>query len=188
MAHHNLNRHLTWRDFKRVDASPNPPYTAQTTPVVAYRAQTGLRRGKWHVREARVTLRLDPEETWVVRGHETRQLLAHEQGHYDVAVVAARMLQARLDRLESDSAEELDAAIHAAFAEIVGSEDGPASLQQQVTAMYEDDLNCGSNHGLEAHNQAAWSLRIRWAAGHRQATLNDLLACPRPQPAPRRRR
>jgi len=189
VALHGVIHHLTWASYRRVDESPDPPYDAQTAPVIEWSGRfSPVHGGQFHISHLSVTIRLDRDDTWVVRGREAADLLRHEVGHYQIAVIAARTLHSRLSALRGASPDAVQEAAEAAFAEIVGSDTDPtAGMQQLVTGIYEDDPTCGTNHGLQSGNQLRWSHQIAHVLNNHHGTLGDLAVCPRPATPARRR-
>jgi hypothetical protein len=84
------NRKLTWSDFTgKVDK--NSSFLAYTGYLIKYKADDikafgdSLSIGKFEV-----TLELDPLKSWANRSKVTDDLLIHEQGHFDIAIVCVR--------------------------------------------------------------------------------------------------
>jgi predicted secreted Zn-dependent protease len=104
--------------------------------------------------------------------------------HYDIAAIAARELERQLTGLKGDKSQTPDEVVTAISRKIVGETDasGQTVLSgdlQEVQARYDEDLSCGSNHGLDRHHQTIWEHRIIKAYVNRKANLDQLNSCPR---------
>ena len=185
MALHGFGRHLRWADFSKVPKSLDGDSDAVTSTAIneKYRFVT-YPDGTWKVTNVSVALSFNPKESWVVKGKETKQLLRHEQMHYDISAIAARELERRLTGLKGDKSQTPEEAANAISRKIIGERDasGQTVLSgdlQQVQTRYDEDLSCGSNHGLDRHHQIIWEHRIINAYVNRNAKLDQLNSCPR---------
>lgn len=185
MALHGFGRHLRWSDFSKVLESLDGEHDASTSTDITldYRYVTHP-DGTWKVTRVSVVLAFNATESWVVKGKESKQLLKHEQMHYEISAITARQLERRLTGLKGDKSQPPRESIQAISDKILGQRDAagqtvsPGTLQE-VQTRYDEDLSCGSNHGIDRHYQIIWEHRIIKAYGDRRATLDGLNSCPR---------
>lgn len=85
-------RALKWDDFPRRTRSPSPPMEAQTGARISMNpGVVRLVDGDYRFRGARVTVSLDPRDSWAIASARSNSsLLQHEQGHYDITGLIAR--------------------------------------------------------------------------------------------------
>lgn len=193
MAVFGFTRSLTWNDYPEVDTSPNGKHDAQTGILISYSAPWQLQGSEWSIitDKVSVSVNLNPKTTWVVKGRQTNALLDHEQAHYDIAAVAARTLESELKGLsgtipKSSAANPrkfISGRVSRKVTEIVGdvTADGrviTAGALQRVQDRYDDDLTCGSAHGVNKMNQGQWELRISKAFGDASISVVALDSCP----------
>ena len=100
------------------------------------------------------TVTMSKAKSWVVTDKESSSLLNHEQGHYNITALGARDFMNGVLALEADTAKELTKAI----TDLANS---TQSEINSVNSMYDDDPNCGTDHGTKADKQAQWDLRIK---------------------------
>ncbi|MDB6159697.1 MAG: hypothetical protein JWO04_3403 [Gammaproteobacteria bacterium] len=122
---------LAWRNFKPVAVVPDSDEDAQVAPEATLPGRVGMQKvkGKFRLADSTVTVAPKSTETLVVRtANKTADLLEHEQGHYELMILSARAMAAELEKLEADSAEELQSAVtdvqstHASRADAVDHE------------------------------------------------------------------
>lgn len=193
MAVFGFTRSLTWNDYPEVDTSPNGKHDAQTGILISYSAPWQLEGSKWSIKSDKVSVSvsLNPNTTWVVKGRKTNALLDHEQAHYDIAAVAARTLEGELKALggtvpkasAANPGKHVGAKVKTKVTQIVGdvTPDGrvnTAGALQRVQDRYDDDLTCGSDHGSNKTNQGQWELRIGKAFGDASVSVVALDSCP----------
>ena len=97
----------------------------------------------------RVTVRFLPDQSWVKPRQRKAQILAHEQGHFDLAEVTARRLRAELGSLDLGCADGI-----AAFTKVVADfQARDRDLQQS----YDRQTMYGTGSGAQRH----WEARIK---------------------------
>ncbi|KUG08410.1 DUF922 domain-containing protein [Solirubrum puertoriconensis] len=137
-------RPLTWADFK---ARPNTadPLHALTTANIG--AQIGC---KDYVFSANVQATFTPTESWV-KAPQTASaaLLHHEQVHFDLTEVHARMLRQRLQTIKFDC-ERLQPAFN-------------NLMKVAITAWQREQqrYDVETNHGLNLVKQKAWHEQVQ---------------------------
>ena len=188
MAIHGFHRKLRWSYFRKIRESSNG-YDANTS--ISTNVQWSFKtdhQGNWRVTRVNVIVSLNSRETWVVRGREAQDLLAHEQRHYDIAAIAARTLEHRLAKLEGVPSQKPQATVNQLISEILGEQtaDGRAisrGIAQEVQDRYDEDASCGSDHSRNRDNQALWTLNISLVLADNDAGIDELNSCPRPRGA-----
>jgi hypothetical protein len=141
--------------------------TAPTKTLLIQRAE-----GTWVITPTRlnVTIRMDTPNSWVVSGRQSAALLAHEQGHYKITALGARDCHTDILAIVGDSAGDVQSQVNS----IVSS---AQSLIASVNDLYDEDPNCGTDHGSDSSAQAQWNLKIRNAMNSPTARLADLNVC-----------
>jgi hypothetical protein len=167
-------RKLRWADFTKVSKSRDGVHDAQTRADIRYTYKVSEKSdGSWEVSKVHVHLSLNHRETWVVRGKERAELLSHEQQHYDISAIAARTVRAKLRGLKGNGSQEPGMVIGEIVTNAVGTQ------AQEVQDKYDEDAECGSDHGRKPKEQKLWNVRIHEALFDSSATLESLESCPR---------
>jgi Bacterial protein of unknown function (DUF922) len=87
---------LSWTDFTGL-VPPQSAWDAKTavsvSPEVRHERQPD---GRYKVVWLEVTVKLDSVNTWVRPGKQSDRLLQHEQGHFDLYILCAREMDARI--------------------------------------------------------------------------------------------
>ena len=95
-----------------------------------------------------VSVRFLPDQSWIKPKHRSARILAHEQGHFDLAEVTARKLRVELDLLDLGCA-----AGNTAFNNLVATfqgRDGDLQRSYDKQTMFGTDINA----------QRTWERRI----------------------------
>lgn len=100
------SRPLSWSDFTQVTQSRGS-FKAQTYSGIRY--SLGERDGKVHVD---IEAYFDPKESWVVKGSNSSYLLNHEQLHFDITELHARMLRKEIFDLQGMNRSDFKAGRH----------------------------------------------------------------------------
>jgi len=152
---------LSWADFRGPPPPDHDEEAARIHIVLSYRLSPRLT----HEGEGwRATLppegvfaqcTMDPARSWVRPGAESQALLAHEQGHFDLAEAYRRLLVAELVGLaeQGPSPEAAQAALLARATAVA-----EAILGRMEAAQHRYDEE--TRHGLDAAAQAAWLSQI----------------------------
>ncbi len=187
MALHGFNRRLRWSDFTKVRKSLDGEHDASTfTEISARYSYIRQGSGNWKLTRVSVTVAFNSTKSWVVIGKESKDLLNHEQMHYNIAAIAGRELEGKLAGLKGDASQSPDDAVTALSRDVIGEQDADGQMVargalQDVQDRYDEDLTCGSEHGLNRHYQISWEHRVTKAHGDRSAMLDQLNSCPREQ-------
>lgn len=136
-------RPLAWEDF----LAP-PDAASKGAALTAYEIQART------ICEAdgpafRVTVRFLPDQSWIKPRQRTARILAHEQGHFDLAEVTARRLRAALGLLDLACADG-----NAAFTKLVADFQG---RDRELQRSYDRQTVFGTGSGAQRH----WEARIR---------------------------
>jgi len=114
MAIRNWPSKVSWAKFKKIDTPPRGAGTDAHIEVL-YSNPPGKRfkvvkEGKYfRLANVHFVLKLVPARTWVVKGKESKDLLRHEQGHWDIVGLLAREYQREIKKLRGDSVSQLKA-------------------------------------------------------------------------------
>ena len=133
------DRKLTWDDFKRKPKEG----TGLDAESAVYIETSGIecKNGKvvYNVRAV-----FEPDESWVDPNKKSAALLAHEQGHFDLAEVYARKLRKALSELASlcEDKKKFAEAVKAALKK-------NADELRKAEEKYDED----TNHGEDADKQ-----------------------------------
>jgi len=159
-------RQLSWSDFQ--ERSVRPPGVHENAEI-RYDFPPGnfrlVRRGGDILIDPdsiSVALEVDASETWVLRGgedeprtrtgSESEKLLRHEQGHFDLAGLAAAAMARRFRELRGSGASALQTDLHGAKEEI-----------DEVCDDLQERYDHETEHGLDEQAQERWNRRIRRA-------------------------
>lgn len=135
-------RPLTWDDF----LAP-PDAASKGAALTAYEIQartTCEENGP----AFRVTVRFLPDQSWIKPRQRNARILAHEQGHFDLAEVTARRLRAELGLLDQGCADG-----NAAFTKLVADFQG---RDRELQRSYDRQTMFGTASGAQRH----WEARI----------------------------
>jgi predicted secreted Zn-dependent protease len=97
----------------------------------------------------RVTVRFLPNQSWIKPRQRTARILAHEQGHFDLAEVTARRLRAQLASLDLTCATGT-----AAFTKLVADFQ---NRDRELQRSYDRQTMFGTGSGAQRH----WEARIK---------------------------
>jgi predicted secreted Zn-dependent protease len=112
MAIKNWPSKINWAQFTELDIRP-PGATTDAHIEVEYRNPPGKQFGitqvgkHYRLTDVNLVLKTIPGETWVVKGKQNKELLKHEQGHWDILGLVAREYQRKLRGLRAASVDQL---------------------------------------------------------------------------------
>ncbi len=135
------DRKLTWEDFKGAPDAGDPHH-ALTTANLALDAKC---KNNQFVYEVSCVFLAD--QSWS-KNKKSAQLLYHEQLHFDLTEVHARLLRKKLEKIGTsceDVQKNLNPTVKAAFA---------------AWKAEQDKFDMLSNHGLDSEVQQAWAADI----------------------------
>lgn len=162
-------RRLTWHDYQWVAQSPVPPFEAMTAAAFkvtqwGYTLGTAANdhRGSCFVDPLKITVSFLSASWAVPSARTSAQLLAHEQGHFDITGLVARDMAARLLDLRVYGPELMNANDPIAATNALDKKVKQVSrraealwdfLQQGVDCLYDTD----TEHGANAQGQREWN-------------------------------
>lgn len=149
-------RSLSWDDF-RGEPTGEGPEAARIHITVSYRISLVVRRAGagWEAEipagGVAATAFMDPDRSWVRPGMLAPELLAHEQGHFDIAEVYRRLLV-----LELAGSHASGASPEAARVELQARTSALAQgiLERMEATQLRYDAE--TRHGLDGGAQARW--------------------------------
>jgi hypothetical protein len=108
-------RSLTWDEFSELPTRPDgEDEDAQIHSEVDPPSQVGITRqgGVLQVNSIRVVIRTVTEDTWVIKGTKTPELLSHEQGHFDLTGLLGRDSAREILAVRANSREQLQSKVN----------------------------------------------------------------------------
>ncbi|WP_237144406.1 DUF922 domain-containing protein [Pontibacter pamirensis] len=133
------NRRLSWEDFRGQpdDGNPHHALTAANLAVNANCKNQGF--------TYEVNCVFLPTESWT-KNKKSQQLLKHEQLHFDLTEVHARLLRRELQKLNcTNLKEELNGTVSRAFTKWKADQDA---------------FDIASKHGVNAERERQWAATI----------------------------
>jgi hypothetical protein len=166
---------LAWSDFQKKKTAPIAGRAARTEADFSQNTPLVMKGGKVVIDASKLVVKiaLDTTGTWVLTGEETDSLLNHEQRHYDIVALGARDFHADLIALEASDTADMQA-------KATKLNDATEALIASISKTYDDDPNCGTNHGKKDAMQAQWDLRIKNLMNNSSGRLSSLATCPAP--------
>lgn len=140
------DRKLTWSDFPGVPDAQSK-YDAMTYWNVKYSYRYSWAQSDT-VSVAFTVQPLLKEQSWVKKNKKSDELLRHEQGHYDLAIICAELLRQNLAKgiyLKDNYAKVIDSIFQLTM--------------QQVREM-EEQYDAETNHMLRRDEQERWNQKI----------------------------
>jgi uncharacterized protein DUF922 len=101
---------LSWSLFRTVDSIPGSTEDARTAAEMSFPRPLRIERvdGEYRMPSFTITVFPEPSQTMVRRAiRPSSELLRHEQGHYDIVLLAARALGREIESTTAGSAKEL---------------------------------------------------------------------------------
>lgn len=148
-------RQIAWSEFNEVSARPEgESEDAQISVELGPEKNVAVERENGQFKLGRVTFKMivKKAESWVVGNQKSDALLAHEQGHYDIAGLFYRDLMNALRSLRENSVKELGSEINRLMKEYDQFAD---DMSDQYDSKQE------TNHGLNTSRQQAWEKQIQ---------------------------
>lgn len=139
------NRKLRWEDFR---GTPNRSanFVASTNTGIRFSYSFTIENNKVNV-EYLVDSFFNPEKSWFIPGKVSEHILNHEQAHFDISELHARILRKRLDGKK--------------FSKKVKSEIEPIYLQvEQQRKGMQKKFDAESNHSRNEKKEIHWQKQI----------------------------
>ena len=108
------DRQLTWEDFKGVPANAGT-FVASTNSGISFSYSIGNRNGEYRF-DYTVRSNFYPNQSWYLPESASEYILKHEQTHFDISELHARILRKRL--AEVVPSENVKAEVDYIYAEI----------------------------------------------------------------------
>ena len=147
---------LRWSDFRRVDAIPGSSEQARIAAEMSFPQPLKIERGgdgRYRLPAFTITVAPEPSRTMARRSAgRSNSLLRHEQGHYDIVVLAARALARELESMTASSAQALTRRV-----------EDCVSKHTARAARLSEAYDRKTEHGNDATEQELWIERIRAA-------------------------
>lgn len=164
-----FNKHIRWNEFKELRAAPaehsdSSAYT-HANRGARYRSQRDPRTGVFSLKNVSIVVSIDRRQSWVVKGEQSAELLAHEQLHYTLSALGGRDLHRTLLKLTATSEEELYEAARTAG-------DDVSDMVRQANEEYDDE----SDHSRDVKGQQLWASAIRCVVGNPNGTVQELVS------------
>ena len=159
---------FAWSDFRRVESMAGSAEDAHIAAEMSFPQPLRIQRmdDVYRLPAFVITVAPEPRRTTVRRSVGTPpELLRHEQGHFDLVVLAARALARELGGMLAGSASELSKRVE-------GSVDEHTNRADRLSRRYDAE----TDHGRDAGAQARW-LRVI-ADALRRGAVDDLAGEP----------
>ncbi|MGZ8943388.1 MAG: DUF922 domain-containing protein [Methylobacter sp.] len=146
-------RKIAWSEFREVSSRPEGEFEdAQISVELEPEKNISVEResGRFKMGKVIFKMSIKKSESWVVRGQKSDDLLAHEQGHFDIVGLFYRDLITALQQLRANSVSELGRETK----HLMGQYDREAD---QMSKQYDQD----THHGRNAVRQQAWRKQIQ---------------------------
>ncbi|WP_253279788.1 DUF922 domain-containing protein [Nonlabens sp. MIC269] len=138
---------LTWEDFKGVPPQ-NARHFASVNTGIAYSYEVKILKGDFHL-SYEVESQFYPQLSWKKNIQESsRDLLAHEQLHWDISEIYARKLRTALSKYRPRKSYKTD--LNEIFQKI-------ESERRKLQKQYDRE----TNHGINKEEQARWYIKIK---------------------------
>jgi hypothetical protein len=153
---------LTWSDFRRVDSVSGTSEHARIAAEMSFPQPLRIERAEGEYRLPQFTITVTPQPARTVARRSVAlslALLRHEQGHYDIVVLAARALARELEGMTAGSAQELTRRV----------EDYVSKHTDRAERLSEA-YDRATDHSHDPAEQARWTERIDAALADGEAT------------------
>jgi hypothetical protein len=149
----NWPKDLVWDEFRQVSSKPeNIAENATVAPVcISGGKKFHLENGEYRLGDVKFTMKLVRANTWVVKSARTDELLAHEQGHYDIAGLCNRDMVAEIRQLRNSNKNDL---VREANRIMIKHEKNAKDLSESYDSFLQTD------HGHDKRRQKAWQDQI----------------------------
>lgn len=145
-------RPLTWDDFQG-NPDESSEHDAETESTLRSQWNGIVVEGGIKVTEVKATAFFSPDESWVKDGKKTKELLNHEQGHFDIAQIFALKKQLAMNTLIGQIFPN-EAAVKAAIIAVCDNIDAEWNAFDDL---YDDE----TDHSKDADKQKEWDKKIK---------------------------
>ena len=146
-------RDLGWSEFSDRNSRPaGESEDAQVSVQLQGSEVTVVREnGRFRLGDSELPMAVDKADSWVVKDKKSAALLAHEQGHYDIAGLCYRDMVNALRKLREKSPARLGRAVKRVM-------DKHDTRGDDLSDLY--DSKAETDHGQNQKRQAAWETQI----------------------------
>jgi len=146
-------RSIAWSEFSEVASRPaGVNEAAQIHTEVVQPDQVGVQRENGRLRLGGYVVRVQvvSADTWVVTGQKTNELLAHEQGHFDITGLSGRDMVRDLGAIRAADTDELQREVHRIIAHY-------GQLSSTLSSQYDTE----TRNGADRAQQQRWEAHLR---------------------------
>ncbi len=156
---------LTWGNFDAVDKLPKPHEDAHIDMNYAIHMKTVRKVGSHFMAPDPFEIGVSPQALVLKTANQTADLLAHEQGHYDIGILVARALGRDVAAVSESTPAAFKNAVDRAF------------TLHRMTRMkpIQDKYDNDTNHSRNTQEQQRWAGLIQAALASASATHLDTL-------------
>lgn len=164
MALSGFNHTVRWSEFTQRRSRPQGEEEDAYIEVrYGYSYSSQRNQNAIAVSSAVVTIAVQSRNSWSVTNQQTTDLLAHEQGHYDITAIGARAFYNELLTLSAASANDLRQA----------ASDLNDRYQQQINSV-NDRYDTQTDHSQNTLQQQQWSRAIAAEKQNPNSSLSNL--------------
>jgi hypothetical protein len=147
-------RQIAWNEFREVNQHPggvdeNAQIYVQLAPGNLRTVREG---GQYRLGDMEMHMTVLRAQSWVVAGHKTSALLAHEQGHFDITGLVYRRMLPELRAVREHSLRRLANEVRRILRKY-------NIESQRLSDLY--DSKPETDHGRNTQRQQAWETLIR---------------------------
>lgn len=160
-----FDTNLTWAKFRQLKTRPaGETLDAKTTTNYRTKNSVLQKAGSTvSIKSIDVEVQINSQESWVLIEKMDDELLRHEQGHYDIAALAARDLHAKLLKLQANDVHALDGETKKTGEEV-----------QQKLNIVDDRYDTVTNHGEVKTEQDKWNKAIAAEKAKHDGSIDNL--------------
>ena len=144
---------IGWSEF--TDRANRPPGESEDAQISVQLKGGDVKvvreKGRFRLGDSAFPVVIDTADSWVVKDKKSAALLAHEQGHFDIAGLCYRDMVAELRKLREKSPARLGRATKRVMDKHDKRGDGLSELY---------DSKGETNHGLNLKRQQVWEAQI----------------------------
>lgn len=164
MPLNNFHDFISWSQFSQLTSRPtgeDEDAHIHTRMKLSY--NMGGKGKATIVSSADVDILIVTQECWVVTSEMTKELLKHEQGHYDIQALVAREFYEKVLALSAPSDDALRKKVKQLEAKL-----------QQVTNSVNKRYDTQTNHSQITQAQQTWDKKLETAKKNLKGLVDDL--------------
>ncbi|PIE89591.1 MAG: hypothetical protein CR997_10270 [Acidobacteria bacterium] len=146
---------LQWSDFTSKETPPVKGYTAftYTTYTETRRVVKKSEDGDYFLcTKLTIAVNVDKAKSWVLKSAKSKELLKHEQGHFDIVGIAAKHVLEIISSEQAETKAGLYKKIQKAYRKA-----------QKMIDNINESYDTETDHGLDTGNQILWNERLaKW--------------------------